>query len=63
MVYLVYRSYIASFSQEGTGVPCPPFFVFLEPLLCRIPSLPLVVDGGGRVYAGDWGVGGGLLVV
>ena len=52
-----------SFSQGGTGVPCPPFSVFSAPLLCLIPALTLAVGGGGRVYAGDWGVGGSGLGV
>ena len=52
-----------SFTQGGTGVPCPPFSVFLVPLICRLPALTVVVGGGGQVYAWDWGVGGGGLVV
>ena len=52
-----------SFSQGGTGVTCFPFSVFLAPLLCRLPALPLVVGGGGRLYAWYWGVGGIGLVV
>ena len=56
--YLVYRSFIVSFAQGGTGVPCPPFSVLSTTLLCCLPALPVVVDGGGRVYAWYWGVGG-----
>ena len=53
-----------SFSQGGTGIPCPPFSVFSAPLLYRLLDLTLVVvGGGGREYVGDWGVGGSGLVV
>ena len=51
--YLVYRSFNVSFSQEGTGVPYPPFSVSATPLFCRLPAWPLVVGDVGRVYAGD----------
>ena len=54
---------MVSFDQGGTGVPCPPFFVFLVPLLCRLTALPIVVGGGGHVYAWDWDVDGGGLVM
>ena len=63
MVYLVYRSCNVPFSQGGTGVPCTPFSIFLAPLFCRLPALPLLIGGGGQVYAGDWGFGGSVLVV
>ena len=47
--YLVYRSFIVSFAQRGTGVTCTPFSVLSAPLLCCLPNLPVVVVGGGRV--------------
>ena len=40
-----------------------PFYVFSVPLLCRLPALHVVVDGGGWVCVWYWGVGGGGLVV
>ena len=52
-----------SFAEVRTGVPCHPFSVFSAPLLFRLPALTMVVGGGGRVYAWDWGVGGDGLVI
>ena len=52
-----------SFEKGGTGVPFPPFSVFSAPVLSRMPALPMVVGGGGRVYAWVWGVGGGGLIL
>ena len=63
IVYLVYRGVLVSISQGGAGVPCPPFLVFLAPFLSRLPALPVVVVGGAQVYACDWVVGGGELVL
>ena len=54
---------MASFAQGGTVVPCPPFSVFSAPLLFSLPALTMVVGGGGQVYAWDWGVGGGGLIM
>ena len=51
------------FDQGGTCVPCPPFSVLLATFLSRLPDLPVVVGGGGRVYAWVWGVGGGGLLL
>ena len=53
-----------SFAQEGKGVPCPPFLCILGAIVMPSPSSAfggwwLVVGGGGRVYARDWGVRGG----
>ena len=55
--------FIVSFFQGGTGVTCTPLSVFLVPLLCRLTAFPVVVVGGGQVYACYWGVGGSGLVV
>ena len=63
IVYLVYRIFNVYFSQGGAGLPCPPFSALSAHLFCRLPALPLVVGGGGRVYVGDWGFGGSGLVV
>ena len=52
-VYLVYICFNVSFSQGVAGVPCPPFSVSATPLFCRLPDLPFVVGGDGRVYTGD----------
>ena len=52
-----------SFFQGEAGLPCPYFYDFSFPLFCCLPALPLVVGGGGRVYAGDWGVGESGFVV
>ena len=63
IVFLIYRGFWVSFAQGGTGVPCTPFSVFLDPFLSHMPALPVVVGGGGRVYAWVWGVlGDGLLL-
>ena len=51
--YLGYRGVLLSFSQGDTGVPCPTLFVFLAPFLSRLPTMPVVVGGGGQVYAWD----------
>ena len=51
-----------SFAQGGTDVPGSPFSVFSEPFLSRLHALPVVVGGGGRVYAWVWSIDGvGLL--
>ena len=63
VVFLVCRGFFVSFDQGGTGVPCAPLSVFLEPFLSRLHALPVVVGGGGRVYAWFWSIdGGGLLL-
>ena len=63
IVNLVYRDVLVSISQGGAGVPCPPFSVFSASFLSRLPALPVVVGGGGQVYAWDWVVDGGELVL
>ena len=52
-----------SFAQGGAGVSCPPLSVFLAPFLSHLPYMPVVVGGGGRVYAWVWGVCGGGLIL
>ena len=48
IVYLVYRSFLVSFSHGGTGVPCPPFSVFSATFypICPLCLWWLVVVGG-----------------
>ena len=52
-----------SFAQGGTSVPRFPFYVLSVPFLSCLPALSVVVGGGGQVYAWDWGVGAGGLVL
>ena len=47
-----------SFSQGGTGVPCPPSLSSLGHFLSRLTALTVVFGGGGWVYVWDWGVCG-----
>ena len=63
IVYLVFRGLLVSFAQGGTCLTCTPFNVFSAPFLFRLPALPVMAGGGGRVYARDWGVGGGGLLL
>ena len=48
----LYLNYV-SFSQGGTGVPCPPFSESAAPLCCRLHSPLLVFDGDGQVFLGE----------
>ena len=62
IVNLVYRFFLVSFAQGGSGVTCSPLLCILGAILSRLTALPVVVGGVGRVYAWDWDVvGGGLL--
>ena len=63
IVYFFIEVFIASFSQGGAVVPFPSIFPLSAPFLCRLPALPMVVCGSGRVYACDWGVVGNEVVV
>ena len=56
--FLVYRGLLVSFSQGGTGVPCPPSLSSLSHFLSRLTALTVVFGGGGWVYVWDWGVCG-----
>ena len=52
IVYLVYRSFLmVYFAQGGTCVPVPPSLSSWRHFFCSLPALPMVVGGGGRVYA------------